>query len=145
MDTISSHQISPGSASPAWLLCQQKHQGQGTIPCPIWMSLSTPCRGILTNCSLSRWVFPTFFIYFTQILKYSNTQILITRERQSYLNGIPEDSRMDKEKFPKSRCSPKRTGDFPLSYFVIIWYLSENRVKKCKMLIIYIFSGMFCL
>ena len=32
-----------------------------------------------------------------------------------------------------------------LSYFVIIWYLSENRVKKCKMLIIYIFSGMFCL
>ena len=29
MDTISSHQISPGSASTAWLLYPHKHQGQG--------------------------------------------------------------------------------------------------------------------
>lgn len=56
---------------------------------------------------------PTSFIILIKILI---TQILITRERQSYLNGIPEDSRMAKEKIPKSRCSPDRTGDSPLSY-----------------------------
>lgn len=33
MDTISSHQISPGSASPAWLLCQQKQDAAYDCSC----------------------------------------------------------------------------------------------------------------
>ena len=50
MDTISSHQISPGSASPAWLLCQQKQDALEA--CVYWFSMHF---AKLSTVSVNEW------------------------------------------------------------------------------------------